>query len=101
MQEYAKNIARWILWTFFEEYKQLLTVDSWLLEPSTEPEKKVRVMESSSYREFEANYINGNKQIDGEGMQLSNEVYRNGHWISTGVTKKWRQRIDSVVLQRE
>ena len=47
----------------FWEYKQLLTVDSWLLEPSTEPEKKVRVMESSSYREFEANYINGNKQI--------------------------------------
>ena len=36
-------------------------------------------MESSSYREFEANYISGNKQIDGEGMQLSNEVYRNGH----------------------
>ena len=101
MQEYAKNIARWILWKFFEEYKQPLTVDSWLLQPSREPEKKVRVMESSSYREFEANYINGNKQIDGEGMQLSNEVYRNGHWISTGETKKWRQRIDSVVLQRE
>ena len=57
MQEYAKNIARWILWTFFEEYKQLLTVDSWLLEPSKELEK------SSSYREFEANYVNGNKQI--------------------------------------
>ena len=47
MQEYAKNIARWILWTFFEEYKQLLTVDSWLLEPSRELEK------SSSYGEFE------------------------------------------------
>ena len=46
MQEYAKNIARWILWTFFEEYKQLLTVDSWLLEPSKEPEKKVRVIGS-------------------------------------------------------
>ena len=57
MKKKKKNIARWILWTFFEEYKQLLTVDSWLLEPSREPEKKVRVMESSSYREFEANYI--------------------------------------------
>ena len=65
-----------------------MTVDSRLLEPSRELEKKVRVMESSSYWEFEANYINGNKQIDGEGMQLSNEVYRNGHRISTGVAKK-------------
>ena len=47
MQEYAKNIARWLLWTFSEEYKQLLTVDSRLLEPFRELEK------SSSYGEFE------------------------------------------------
>ena len=52
MQEYAKNIARWILWTFFEEYKQLLTVDSWLLEPSRELASR-ELEKSSSYGEFE------------------------------------------------
>ena len=36
--------------------------------------------------------------MDGEEMQLSSEVYKDGHWIWTGVAKKYlRQRIDSVV----
>ena len=35
--------------------------------------------------------------MDGEEMQLSSEVYKDGHWIWTGVAKKERQRIDLVV----
>ena len=29
--------------------------------------------------------------MDGEGMQLSNKVYRDGHWIWTVETKNWKQ----------
>ena len=48
-----------------------------------------KLKKSSSYREFEANNLKkGNKQMDGEGMQLSNKVYRDGYRIWTGVTKK-------------
>ena len=42
--------------------------------------KKVRIIWCSSDWEFEANNRKyGNKQMDGEGMQLSNKVYRDGH----------------------
>ena len=45
-------------------------------------------MESSSYREFEANYINGSKQIDGEGMQLIQEWTLNFNWSEKKVKTK-------------
>ena len=47
------------------------------------------VEKSSSYREFKGNnrkYVN--KQMDAEGMQLTNNVYRDGQRIRSAVTKK-------------
>ena len=42
--------------------------------------KKVRVIPSLKQ-------ITWNKQMDGEGMQLSNKIYRDGHWLRIRVTK--------------
>ena len=50
-----------------------------------EPSRKIK--KSYSYQELEANNQKWtNMQMGGEGMQLSNKEYMDGHRIWTGVT---------------